>query len=77
MDEAVLDILRSVDTPVCNAIEATGKRGFNYFTKSTMVASAPDEKAVVGYALTAKIAASAAPRNQQLKYKRRMACYKI
>ena len=35
MDEAMLDVLRSVDTPtVCNAIEAVqGKRGFNNFTK--------------------------------------------
>ena len=79
MDEAILDVLRSVDTPtVCNAIEAAqGKRGFNHFTKSTMVASAPDEKAVVGYALTAKIAASSAPQEPEDEIKkRRMAYYK-
>ena len=79
MDEAMLDVLRSVDTPtVCNAIEAVqGKRGFNNFTKSTMVASAPDEKAVVGYALTAKVAASAAPQEPADETKkRRMAYYK-
>ena len=63
MQDTLLAILRSVDTPtVCNAIEAAqGKRGFNNFTKATMVASAPEEKSVVGYALTAKIAATSAP----------------
>ena len=63
MNDALLNVLRSVDTPtVCNAIEAAqGTRGFNNFTKATMVASAPKEKSVVGYALTAKIAATSAP----------------
>ena len=56
MDDVLLETLRSVDTPtVCNAIEAAeGQRGFNNFTKGTMFSSAPDAKAVVGYALTAK-----------------------
>ena len=79
MNDALLNVLRSVDTPtVCNAIEAAqGKRGFNNFTKATMVASAPEEKSVVGYALTAKIAATSAPEEpaQSLK-ERRMAYYK-
>ena len=46
MNGALFDVLRSVDTPtVCNAIEAAqGKRGFNNFTKATMVASAPEQK---------------------------------
>jgi regulator of RNase E activity RraA len=59
MDNALLDLLRSVDTPtVCNAIEvAQGKRGFADFTRGTMLSSAPDEPAIVGYARTAKIAA--------------------
>ncbi len=58
MDTALLDLLRDVDTPsVCNAIEvAQGKRGFDNFTRGTMLCSAPNEPAIVGYALTAKIA---------------------
>ena len=79
MKGALFDVLRSVDTPtVCNAIEAAqGKRGFNNFTKATMVASAPEEKSFVGYALTAKIAATSAPEEaaESVK-KRRMAYYK-
>lgn len=61
MDDALLSLLRSVDTPtVCNAIEvAQGKRGFAGFTRGTMLCSAPDESPVVGYAVTAKIAALA------------------
>ena len=79
MNGALFDVLRSVDTPtVCNAIEkAQGKRGFNNFTKATMVASAPEEKSVVGYALTAKIAATSAPEEPAESLKeRRMAYYK-
>ena len=79
MNDALLNVLRSVDTPtVCNAIEAAqGKRGFNNFTKATMVASAPEEKSVVGYALTAKIAATSAPDEPAESLKeRRMAYYK-
>ena len=79
MQDTLLNVLRSVDTPtVCNAIEtAQGKRGFNNFTKATMVASAPEEKSVVGYALTAKIAATSAPEEPAESLKeRRMAYYK-
>ena len=79
MNDALLNVLRSVYTPkVCNAIEAAhGKRGFNNFTKATMVASAPEEKSVVGYALTAKIAATSAPEESTESLKeRRMAYYK-
>ena len=79
MNDVLLNVLRSVDTPtVCNAIEAAqGKRGFNNFTKATMVASAPEEKSVVGYALTAKIAAASAPEEPAESLKeRRMAYYK-
>ena len=58
MEPSLLKLLREVDTPsVCNAIEvAQGKRGFANFTRGTMLCSAPGEPAVVGYALTAKIA---------------------
>lgn len=63
MDEELLKLLRSVDTPtVCNAIEvALGKRGFNDFTRGTMLCSAPEEGAIVGYARTAKISAISPP----------------
>ena len=63
MDTALLDLLRKVDTPtVCNAIEVVqGKRGFDRFTRGTMLCSAPDEGAMVGYARTAQIAALAPP----------------
>ena len=41
MNPDLLNLLRAVDTPtVCNAIEvAQGKRGFNAFTRGTMIAS--------------------------------------
>ena len=59
MDDALLKLLRSVDTPtVCNAIEtAQGKRGFDRYTRGTVLASAPEHRAMVGYARTARIAA--------------------
>ncbi|MBT3437372.1 MAG: RraA family protein [Oceanospirillaceae bacterium] len=59
MNNELLKKLRQVDTPtVCNAIEvAQGQRGFNQFTKGTMLCSAPEEGAIVGYARTAQIAA--------------------
>ena len=59
MDNALLDLLRKVDTPtVCNAIEVVqGKRGFDRYTRGTMLSSAPEEGAIVGYARTAQIAA--------------------
>lgn len=58
MEETLLTLLQAVDTPtVCNAIEvAQGKRGFNEFTRGTMLCSAPGE-AMVGYARTARIQA--------------------
>ncbi len=82
MDEALLSLLESVDTPtVCNAIEvAQGKRGFNEFTRGTMLASHPDAPAMVGYARTAKIAAVNPPdesadviRARRMDYYRHMA----
>ena len=55
----LLDLLRSVDTPtVCNAIEtAQGKRGFQGYTRGTMLSSAPVDPPMVGFAVTATIAA--------------------
>lgn len=62
MDTTLLDILSRVDTPtVCNAIEVVqGRRGFAGFTRGTMVCTEPG-RAVVGYAVTAQIAALAPP----------------
>jgi regulator of RNase E activity RraA len=78
MDNALLTLLRSVDTPtVCNAIEvAQGKRGFNAFTRGTMLASDP-AGVMVGYAVTAQIAAVAPPTEDPATISaRRMAYYK-
>ncbi len=82
MTPDLLALLRAVDTPtVCNAIEvAEGKRGFNRFTRGTMLASAPEDGAIVGYAHTAKISALAPPdeppeviKNRRMDYYRHMA----
>lgn len=62
MNDALLEVLRKVDTPtVCNAIEvAQGQRGFDAFTRGTMLCSAPGQ-AIVGYARTARIQAVSPP----------------
>ena len=78
MKISLLNLLQSVDTPtVCNAIEvAQGKRGFNDFTRGTMLAS--DTKSViVGYAVTAQIAAIEPPTEAvSVIRERRMSYYK-
>ena len=78
MKISLLNLLRSVDTPtVCNAIEvAQGKRGFNDFTRGTMLAS--DEKGViVGFAVTAQIAAIEPPSESvSVIRERRMSYYR-
>lgn len=79
MDTDLLSLLRRVDTPtVCNAIEvAQGRRGFNGFTRGTMLSSDPLAPAVVGYAVTAKISALAPPTEPaDATRARRMAYYK-
>ena len=79
MNDTLLTLLRAVDTPtVCNAIEvAEGKRGFNAFTRGTMLASDPDGGAIVGYAATAKISALAPPEEApDVIKKRRMDYYR-
>lgn len=79
MNPDLLALLRKVDTPtVCNAIEVVqGRRGFSRFTRGTMIASAPQEGAMVGYAVTAKIAALAPPMEEPGVIRaRRMAYYK-
>lgn len=82
MNDTLLRLLQQVDTPtVCNAIEvAQGKRGFNAFTRGTMLGSHPDGPAMVGYARTAKIAALAPPdqspevtKTKRIDYYRHMA----
>ncbi len=78
----LLALLKSVDTPtVCNAIEtAQGQRGFNSYTKGTMLASDPSAPAMVGFARTARIAGLEPPaesreviRERRLNYFRHMA----
>ena len=79
MDEILLKLLQSVDTPtVCNAIEvAQGRRGFNAFTRGTMLCSAPNDPPIVGYAVTAQIAALAPPTEDAATIRtRRMAYYR-
>lgn len=82
MNQSLLELLRKVDTPtVCNAIEvAQGKRGFNGFTRGTMLPSDPNGGAMVGYARTAKIAAVSPPdeppdviKKRRMDYYRHMA----
>ncbi|WP_299201927.1 RraA family protein [uncultured Tateyamaria sp.] len=78
MDDALHELLKSVDTPtVCNAIEvAQGKRGFNAFTRGTMLASDPDG-VMVGYARTARIRALTPPTEaSDVVQARRIAYYK-
>ncbi|WP_019954209.1 RraA family protein [Yoonia vestfoldensis] len=62
MDKELLTLLHAVDTPtVCNAIETVqGRRGFDAFTRGTMICTEPG-RAVVGYAVTAQISALAPP----------------
>ena len=79
MDRSLLELLRRVDTPtVLNAIEvAQGKRGYQGFTRGTMICTAPAEPAVVGYAVTARIAAAFSPDEPPVVIRtRRMAYYK-
>jgi regulator of RNase E activity RraA len=79
MDQNLLDLLACVDTPtVLNAIEVVqGKRGFQGFTRGTMIASDPTAPAMVGYAATAQIAGLAPPEAPTVTIRaRRMAYYK-
>ena len=78
MDDTLLALLRRVDTPtVCNAIEVVeGKRGFDRFTRGTMLCSAPEAGAILGYARTARIAAAVPPTEPADEVRtRRMAYY--
>jgi regulator of RNase E activity RraA len=82
ISDQLLSLLQSVDTPtVCNAIEvAQGKRGFNRFTRGSMLHSAPGTPATVGFAHTARISGLAPPlddtatiRARRMDYYRSMA----
>ena len=78
MDDSLLETLRRVDTPtVCNAIEVVqGRRGLDRFTRGTMISTDPG-KAIVGYAVTAQIAALAPPTEEAgIIRARRMAYYR-
>ena len=78
MDTDLFDILSRIDTPtLCNAIEVVqGRRGFSAFTRGTMVCTEPG-RAVVGYAVTAQIAALAPPTEPpEVIRARRMAYYR-
>ena len=80
--EKLIKLLQNVDTPtVCNAIEvAEGQRGFNRFTRGTMLHCRPGMPAMVGRARTAKIAGQKPPiepseiiKERRLDYFRAMA----
>ncbi|WP_120632136.1 RraA family protein [Ruegeria sp. EL01] len=64
MNDDLLALLKTVDTPtVCNAIEvAQGGRGFDQYTRGTVLCSDPEAGAIVGYARTARIAAANQPK---------------
>lgn len=72
-------LLSKVDTPtVCNAIEvAEGKRGFNQYTRRTVMPADPALPAFFGYAKTARISAINPPAEPGKTVKaRRMAYYR-
>ena len=77
MNISLLNKLQTVDTPtVCNAIEvAQGQRGFNQFTKGTMLISSSEDVAMAGYARTAQIAALAPSKESASVIKQRRADY--
>lgn len=66
MHDELLALLRRYDTPtICNAIETVqGGRGFQGFTRGTVLASDPAAAPVVGYAVTARIAGVAPPKEE-------------
>ncbi|MBW0370869.1 RraA family protein [Ensifer adhaerens] len=79
LDADLLSLLKSVDTPtVCNAIEvAQGKRGFQDFTRKTVIAADPTLGPIVGFARTARISAVAPPTEPpEVIKQRRMAYYR-
>ena len=79
MEKSLYELLRRVDTPsVRNAIGVVqGHRGFASFTRGSVLCSAPEEPAMVGYALTTKIAGVEPPtEDPDVIRKRRMDYYR-
>jgi len=77
MDDALLKLLRSVNTPtVCDALAASRpNRAFTAYTYGTPLATAPDAAPIVGYACTAKIAARTPSVEQPESVKERRLAY--
>ena len=78
MDKRLYDLLLALDTPtVCNSIEvAQGRRGFQHFTKGTMLSSVQSGEVILGYARTAKIAGKTPPEEAaEITRERRMNYY--
>ena len=78
MDKELYDLLLTLDTPtVCNSIEvAQGKRGFQRFTRGTVLSSVQSGEVIVGYARTAKIAGTTPPEEEpEIIRERRMKYY--
>lgn len=78
MDDSLLDLLKSVDTPtVCNSIEvAQGRRGFDRFTRGTVICTEPEAGAIVGFARTASLSAIAPTEPPEIIRARRMDYYR-
>lgn len=79
IDTELLNLLQKVDTPtVCNAIEvAEGKRGFDAFTRGTLIAADPQLPAICGFARTARIRAVSPPKDApEIVRERRMGYYR-
>ncbi|MCP4385916.1 MAG: RraA family protein, partial [Hyphomicrobiales bacterium] len=57
LNENLQAALAAVDTPtICNAIEVVqGRRGYDRFTRATVLCSDPDHGPILGYVKTARI----------------------
>ncbi|HMB09041.1 RraA family protein [Saliniramus sp.] len=80
MQQELMTALKIVDTPsICNAIEVVqGKRGFDRYTRGTVLSSRANAAPIVGYAITARIAARAlSTEDPGVIRERRMAYYKM
>ena len=78
LNKKLYDLLLTLDTPtVCNSIEvAQGKRGFQRFTRGTVLSSVQSGEVIVGYARTAKIAGTTPPEEEpEITRERRMNYY--
>jgi regulator of RNase E activity RraA len=79
IDPALSALLKKIDTPtVCNAIEvAQGKRGFQGFTRQTVLAADSKLPAIFGFARTARLRARApSTEPAEIIRARRMAYYR-